>query len=398
MRQTCATPDFHPGNGVPVGAVVASTPDLVIPAAIGTDISCGMRLLTTGLTLEQAEANKDVITQRLTQVLLQNERDVPLSAQAFTALFDGGPADFVSTLPSAGLWTRTNIPRMVQEIDRCIGLNEHNSHSRYAPPALLATDRALLRDPCLGTPGSGNHFIELQVVDSVVDRHVAWQQGLKTGDIVVMIHSGSRDVGFYVGRRWMDRARAEWPAGHKHPQSGLYGLAGGLAEEYLQAMGMAARYAWLNRVTIAEMVRVCFADLFHQDDSHLVVDVPHNIILREHEMNIHRKGATPAHAGALALIPGSMGDYTWLAVGCGNSEWLWSCSHGAGRSQRRQAMRSRATEESTLPWQCVTLREERRLEEAPAAYKDIAPVIEAQQEAGLIQPAVRLRPWLTFKG
>lgn len=86
VRQTCATPDFHPGNGVPVGAVVASTPDLVIPAAIGTDISCGMRLLTTGLTLEQAEANKDVIAQRLTQVLLQNERDVPLSAQAFTAL------------------------------------------------------------------------------------------------------------------------------------------------------------------------------------------------------------------------------------------------------------------------------------------------------------------------
>src|SRR5699024_10403556 len=134
-----------------------------------------------------------------------------------------------------------------------------------APPALLVTDRPLLRDPCLGTPGSGNHFIELQVVDSVVDRHVAWQQGLKTGDIVVMIHSGSRDVGFYVGRRWMDRARAEWPTGHKHPQSGLYGLAGGLAEEYLQAMGMAARYAWLNRVTIAEMVRVCLANLFHQD-------------------------------------------------------------------------------------------------------------------------------------
>ncbi len=114
-------------------------------------------------------------------------------------------------------------------------------------------------------------------------------------------------------------------------------------------------------------------------------------------MNIHRKGATPARAGDLALIPGSMGDYSWLAVGCGNPEWLWSCSHGAGRSQRRQAMRSRATEESTLPWQCVTLREERRLEEAPAAYKDIGPVIEAQQEAGLIQPAVRFRPWLTFK-
>lgn len=195
----------------------------------------------------------------------------------------------------------------------------------------------------------------------MIDRHVARQQGLKTGDIVVMIHSGSRDVGFYVGRRWMDRARAEWPIGHKHPQSGLYGLAGGLAEEYLQAMGMATRYAWLNRVTIAEMVRVCFADLFHQDDSHLVVDVPHNIILREHEMNIHRKGATPAHAGALALIPGSMGDYTWLAVGCGNPEWLGHavteqdaasvgrpCAHARLKSQRCRGNASHCVKNDVL--------------------------------------------------
>lgn len=398
VRNTCATPDFHPGNGVPVGAVVATTPDLVIPAAIGTDISCGMRLMTSGITLDMAKAHKEKITQRLSQVLLQNERDIPMSAQAFTALFDGGPEECLAALPMAGLWAQANLPRLEQEIARCIGLREHNSRSCYAPPALLATDRALLRDPCLGTPGSGNHFIELQVVDSVVDRHVAWQQGLKPGDIVIMIHSGSRDVGFYVGRRWNDRARAAWPTGHKHPQSGLYGLGGEQAEEYLLAMGMAARYAWLNRVAIAQLVRNCLADLFMQDNSRLIVDVPHNIILREHEMNIHRKGATPARAGDLALIPGSMGDYSWLAVGCGNPEWLWSCSHGAGRSQRRQAMRSRATEESTLPWQCVTLREERRIEEAPAAYKNIGPIIEAQQEAGLIQTAVRFRPWLTFKG
>src|SRR6185436_13910420 len=110
-------------------------------------------------------------------------------------------------------------------------------------------------DPCLGTAGSGNHFIELQVVDAVLDRHLAYQEGLRKGEIVVMIHSGSRDVGFYVGQRWMDRAKHEWPKGIKHPSSGLYGLTGPLAEEYLLAMGVAARYAWLNRVVLAEMVR-----------------------------------------------------------------------------------------------------------------------------------------------
>lgn len=398
VRQTCATPDFHPGNGVPVGAVVATTPDLVIPSAIGTDISCGMRLITTGLTVEQVALNKERLTHRLTQVLLQNERDIPMTAGAFTALFDGSPADCLSMIPLNGLWEKIDLPRLQKEIARCIGLSEHNSHSRHAPPALLDNGRALLRDPCLGTPGSGNHFIELQVVDSVLDRHVAWQQGLKTGDIVVMIHSGSRDVGFYVGRRWGDRARGAWPVGHKHPQSGLYGLTGELAEEYMLAMGMAARYAWLNRVAIAELVRVCLAELFMQDNSRLIIDVPHNIILREHEMNIHRKGATPARAGDLALIPGSMGDYSWLAVGCGNPDWLWSCSHGAGRSQRRQAMRGLTTPcNSPLPLQCVTLREERRQEEAPAAYKNIGPIINVQQNAGLIQPAIKFRPWLTFK-
>jgi len=202
----------------------------------------------------------------------------------------------------------------------------------------------------------------------------------------------------HVGQRWIDRARGAWPQGVKHPRSGLYGLTGPLVAEYLSAMGVAARYAWANRVVLAELVREAIVDVFGEDRTRLVVDIPHNIVLEEHGMNVHRKGATPAHAGALALIPGSMGDFSYVVEGLGNPEWLWSCSHGAGRSMRRQEMRAtRPSAEGERSWHCVALRESRKIEEAPGAYKPIGPVIEAQEEAGLIRPVARLRPWVTFK-
>jgi tRNA-splicing ligase RtcB len=396
--KACATPDFHPGGIAPVGSIVATSPDMVIPAAIGTDINCGMRLITTGLSLDKAQERKDQLTESLTRVLLQNGRDVPMTANAFKALFDSGEQDCLDELSQDGLWHRVNKQRLFNETAHCIGLDEISANSRYAPSPLLSTDRRLLRDPNLGTTGSGNHFVELQIVDGIIDRHIAWQQGLKIGDVVVMIHSGSRDVGFFVGQRWMDRAKEAWPKHYKVPESGLYGLCGPLAQEYLQAMGVAARYAWLNRVVLAELVRDCLSEVYQQDESTLVVDVPHNVVLQEQGMNIHRKGATPARTGDLALIPGSMGDYSYLVSGLGHPDWLWSCSHGAGRRMRRQAIRAiKPSTEAHLNWHCVTLREERRIEEAPGAYKNIGPVIDAQEHAGLISPAVRLRPWITFK-
>jgi len=123
------------------------------------------------------------------------------------------------------------------------------------------------------------------------------------------------------------------------------------------------------------------------------------VVLQEHGLNIHRKGATPAHEDDLALIPGSMGDSSYVVRGLGHAEWLWSCSHGAGRRVRRQQMRHLKPDAAaaSASWHCVTLREERRVEEAPTAYKPIGPVIEAQEQAGLIHGVARLRPWITFK-
>jgi tRNA-splicing ligase RtcB len=125
------------------------------------------------------------------------------------------------------------------------------------------------------------------------------------------------------------------------------------------------------------------------------------MIFAENGYNIHRKGATPAHTGQLALIPGSMGDYSFVALGLGNPEWLSSCSHGAGRAIKRQAMRQRIRKQENhghhLPFECITLKSERLIEESPLAYKPITPVIKVQEEAGLIQPIVKLKPWITFK-
>ena len=391
----CATPDFHPGSIAPVGSVVATDAGFVIPAAIGTDINCGMRLITTGLKQAQVAPLKEALVKRLTRTLLDNGRDVPVRSAAFRALFDDGPAGFIDALHDEGLWAAVDRDRLGAELAACVGLAEFDGAARYAPEALVGS-RETIRDPNLGTPGAGNHFVELQIVDAVFDRHAAFAAGLAVGDVVVMIHSGSRDVGFFVGQRWMDRARAEWPAGMKHPKSGLYGLSGPLAHEYLTAMGSAARYAWANRVVLAELVRKEIGDLMG-GASRLVVDVPHNVVLREQGMNIHRKGATPARDGDLVLIPGSMGDASYLARGLGHPDWLWSCSHGAGRSVRRQQVRRMAGAPSDGSWQCVTLREERRIEEAPAAYKPIGPVLAAQEQAGLIDAVVRLKPWVTFK-
>lgn len=394
--KACATPDFHPGAIAPVGSVVATHSDFVIPAAIGTDINCGLTLTSLGISEEYATIHKATIVEKLTNAILKNGRDIPISTQAFKALFSSGPSDFIEALPDMGLWKGIDKSRLQRELSACVGLDGFGGEIQYAPEALLQ-DREIIRPPSVGDVGSGNHFLEFGIVDEVYDRHAAYAAGLKKGDVTLMVHTGSRDVGFYVGRRWIDIAKQKWPQGLKHPSHGLYGIGGDLAAQYMQAMGVAARFAWLNRMSLNELVRQQLSSILPSDASHLIVDVPHNVVMREGDLNVHRKGSTPAHMDQWSLIPGSMGDYSFLAKGLGNEDWLKSCSHGAGRQVRRQDMRRVKQPLVDSMWQCVTLREERLIEEAPSAYKPVGPVLKAQEEAGMIRASVRLRPWLTFK-
>lgn len=401
--KACATPDFHAGSSIPVGSVIACSGDFVIPGAIGTDINCGLRLHATDLTLDRLLTKKDQLVNLLKHDLLEARRDMPTRPDAMTALFNGGAGDFFSAMQSdrKGFFGGMDFAQIMEE---CARLPRH-SHARgnadFAPPSLQDRSRGLLRDPSLSTLGSGNHFAEMQFVDEVYDRHAAYRLGIRVGQVSFMVHTGSRDVGFYVGQRWMDRARAEWPKGVKHPEKSLFGLSGPLVDEYMAAMRSAAHYADLNRALIAEMIRQRIRQVFGDMAAPMIADVPHNIVTREDGMNIHRKGATPALDGELVLIPGSMGDHSYLMSGLGNPAWCSSASHGAGRAITRTEMSWRAkqahTVSSTLPFECITLREERAIEEAPSAYKPIGPVIESQIAARTVAPIARMTPLFTFK-
>lgn len=401
--KACATPDFHPGATVPVGSVLVTSHDFVVPQAVGTDINCGMRLHVVDLTLDQFLAKKSQLVQLLKGDLLEGARNVPTTPAAMTALFQDGLPAFWRAMMDAreGLFAGIDFGQVCAETDKLYAASHIQGNAAYAPEALQDKRRGLLRDPGLATIGSGNHFVEIQQVSEVLGRHRAYELGVRQGQIAVMVHTGSRDVGFYVGQRWMDRAKAEWPVGLKHPQSGLYGLVGDLAREYLSAMHAAAHYADANRALVMELVRTRMRQVYGDLAMPLVTDVPHNIVLQEAGGNVHRKGATPAHRDQPLLIPGSMGDDSYLLDGLGNERWASSASHGAGRAVSRMEMTWKAKQGGALAparqFECITLKEERRIEEAPSAYKPIGPVIASQIEEGLVTPIARMSPILTFK-
>jgi tRNA-splicing ligase RtcB len=263
----------------------------------------------------------------------------------------------------------------------------------------------VVRDPGLATIGGGNHFVEVQRVEAVLDRAQAWRWGVREGQLAFMVHSGSRDMGKHVGLTWQQRVRAAWPVGAPFPDSGILPLADPeLVREYLRAEATAANYAFLNRLLLAELLRLTLRELFGDVEAPLVYDVPHNITLPWEGGWLARKGASPAEARQPVIIPGSMGAASYLMVGLGNREALASASHGAGRARSRSrfsmARGGADQREEVLGLtgvDCITLRAERRIEEAPAAYKPIGPVVASQVEAGIVREVARMAPLMTFK-
>ncbi|MCA9711567.1 MAG: RtcB family protein [Myxococcales bacterium] len=400
--RVCATPDFHAGHLVPVGAVVATTPDLVVPQAIGTDINCGMRLHVTDLTVDAFAAGKEALVERLRGDLLLGTRDLPMTPGAMAAMFDEGSMGWLEAVARrpGGALARSAMAQLWSELPRVYESGSFLGSSRHAPEALVDPGREWLRDPSLATLGSGNHFLELQVVEEILDPRLAFAWGVRPGQVAFMVHTGSRGVGRHVGNTWIDRARRRWPAGVRHPRAGIFALHGDDAAEYLGAVHTAANYAFVNRLLLAELVRLRLREVYRADlEAPLVYDVPHNIVLREGDRFVHRKGATPAHAGQPVLIPGSMGHSSYLCVGRGSARYLSSASHGAGRALSRFEVGRKAKDDLGLEGvECITLKAERLIEEAPAAYKPIAPVVDVQVQAGVVSRVARLRPLLTFKG
>ena len=400
--RVCATPDFHAGHLVPVGAVVATTPDLVVPQAIGTDINCGMRLHVTDLTVDAFAAGKEALVERLRGDLLLGTRDLPMTPRSMAAMFEEGSMGWLEAVARrpGGALRRSTMPQLWSELSRVYESGSFIGDARHAPEALVDPARDWLRDPTLATLGGGNHFLELQVVDEILDPRLAFEWGVRPGQVAFMIHTGSRGVGRHIGNTWIDRARRRWPTGVRHPRAGIFALHGDDAREYLGAVHTAANYAFVNRLLLAELTRLRMREVYDRDlEAPLVFDVPHNIVLREGDRFVHRKGATPAHAGQPVLIPGSMGHSSYLCVGLGSDRHLRSASHGAGRALSRFEVGRKGSRDLGLDGvECITLKKERMIEEAPAAYKPIAPVVDIQVQAGVVSRVARMRPLLTFKG
>lgn len=391
-----ATPDLHPNHPIPVGSALLTPEDMAIPAAVGRDINCGMRLVRFDIPLAEADERLELIIASLRDPLLEARRDAPLTGAHFAALFEEGPLALARMgLPNEGLWRGMEPGALERDYLASPYQGLFRGASRFAPESLLA-DR-MIREPGLGTLGSGNHFLELQRLDLALDPGACWRHGIQRSSLYALIHTGSRDVGHYVGSRFMSAARDAWPKGVAHPPSGVFCVEGELARDYMAGMSAAAHYAWLNRSTLQEMARQAIGKaLGRQVQAVCVADVPHNVVTRERGGNLHRKGATPAWDGALCLIPGSMGDYSFAAVGGGADASLSSCSHGSGRSSRRAKARSMG-DESKLPFRIETLKNSRLMEERPSAYMDIEPAMAIQQEMGILTPCARFAPMATFK-
>lgn len=397
-----ATPDLHPGRTVPIGSVVHTT-DMLIPAAVGGDINCGMRLHVTDVSVDRFLAIRDPFVEALKGDLFFGTREIVLPARAAAGLYTDGLAGLLLSLePSPrGVLGHIDREQWFDELDRVLLGGGLPGDLRWVPPG-LAPDRGEVRDGGLATIGGGNHFVEIGVVEEILDASVAYAWGVRRGQLSILVHSGSRNVGRAIGGLWRDQARSSWPTGHPYPPGELFPLIDpDQIRDYLSAEATAANYGFLNRALLAELVRVRLRERLGDLTIPLIFDLPHNLTFSHDPGWITRKGACPAHDGQPVIVPGSMGTASYLAVGRGSEAHLCSASHGAGRQLGRFEMTRRGSRIEQLGLEgvdCVTLRQQRVLEEAPAAYKPIDPVIEAQVEARILDPVARLRPVLTFKG
>ncbi|MDF5706889.1 MAG: RtcB family protein [Nostoc sp. S4] len=405
--RACATPDFHPGDaGVAIGSVV-ETVNQVIPSAVGSDINCGMRLHVADLTIEEFLAKRDQFVERMKGDYFFGTRDVTMTAQAMQALFQYGVPGWLDAMLNQpmGSVVKSDLEQLAEESDAIFLGGSMDGNWKLAPEELVP-DAGLVRDGGLATIGGGNHFVEVQRVDKVENRALAHTWGVREGQLAFMIHSGSRNVGKYIGGMWRDKAKAAWPKNLKYPDSQIFPLSTSydpeLVASYLQAEATAANYGFINRLLLAELLRLRLREIYKDVEAPLIYDLPHNITLPQGEGWVTRKGACPAYPGQPVIIPGSMGAYSYLMVGRGNPAFCNSASHGAGRIRSRFDLNRRGASQCEAELgltkvDCITLREERRIEEAPAAYKPIQSVIDVQVAAGMVDVVAQLSPVLTFK-
>ncbi|MFO1095531.1 MAG: RtcB family protein [Planctomycetaceae bacterium] len=420
-----AMPDIHWGYGFSIGGVCATDPEeggVISPGGVGYDINCGVRLVRSNLHVEDVQPR----LAKLVETLFNN---VPTGVGRGGRFRFSVPelrellADGVRALAARDLATEADLEHT--EAGGCLD---------GARPEFVS-DRALDRgaDQC-GTLGSGNHFMEVQVVDQVFDSAAAEAMGLMEGQVCVMIHSGSRGLGYQVcddALRALRGVPERYGIDLPDRQLACAPVQSPEGQRYIGAMRAAANYAWCNRQLLMCQARDVFAEVFGrpwQDlGMELVYDVAHNIAkFEEHQVGdvhkrvwVHRKGATrafpPGHPetpaiyqqiGQPVLIPGDMGRASWVLAGQPGSmqQTFGTTCHGAGRQMSRtaaikHAQGRRIDRELAAKGVIARARSWKGLaEEQPDAYKNVDLVVETVHAAGLSAKVARMRPIGVIKG
>ncbi len=420
VEAALAMPDIHQGYGFPVGGVAATEPPdgVISPGGVGYDINCGVRLLTLPLSASE-------LGRRAEPLIHEISRRVPVGAGHGGALrLAGGELDRVLSHGPRALLEEQNIGT-AEDIER-------TESSGCLPGADSAAVSQRARDrgaDQLGTLGSGNHFLELQRVRTVIDPLASRVFGLREDQLTVLIHSGSRGLGHQVCSdyvRRMDAVLSRYGITLPDRQLACAPLSSPEGQSYLGAMAAAANFAWANRALLAHRVREAVSLVLGRDtaaQTRQVYDVAHNVAKLEVQhgrtLCVHRKGATRAfpagspeipaayrEVGQPVFIPGSMGTSSFVLAGQPRAMELsfGTACHGAGRRLSRTGARKqiggaelrRQLERQGIVVRCPSNRG--LAEEAPFAYKDVERVVAVVEHAGLARRVAQLEPLGVVKG
>jgi tRNA-splicing ligase RtcB len=391
---------------------------VVSAGGVGFDISCGVRCLHTGLTRADVMPVQQALAQALFAHIpagLGSTGAIRLNSEQMHDMLTGGARWAVKH----GWGSDADLERI-----------EEHGQILHAKPGCVSEQAKKRQREEMGTLGSGNHYLEVQEVAAIFDTEAAAAYALKQGDIVVMIHCGSRGLGHQIGGDFLLRMAAQASSyGINLPDRELAcaPIRSELGQEYLGAMRAAINCALANRQILTHLVREVFAKLLPAARLALLYDVSHNTCKPEQhqvdgrmrELHVHRKGATralgPGHAdlpaalraaGQPVLIGGSMGASSYVLAGTAQSEALAfsSACHGAGRAMsRHQALKTwsgRAVVDALARRGIVVRSPSMRgiAEEAPGAYKQVDTVVDAAELAGLARKVARLEPLVCIKG
>ncbi|MEM4710808.1 MAG: RtcB family protein [Candidatus Woesearchaeota archaeon] len=419
VKNAIAMPDAHEGYGFPIGGVAAFDIDegIISPGGIGYDINCSVRLLRTDFSVDE-------ILPKRKEFLEEMYKKTPVGAGR-KGMIKITKEELLDLMEKGQKWAVERGYGKKEDLDK----TEENGHIDANPE--FVSDKAIERGlPQLGTIGSGNHFLEIQKVDKIYDEKIANAFGInKEGQVVIMIHCGSRGLGHQVASDYIKLMEQKY--GYEHlPDRELINapINSELGQKYIKAMGAAANFAFTNKQLITYWVRQSLEKIYgSQENVDVVYDVCHNIgKFEKHNIDgevrnvcVHRKGATRSFGpgreeipesyrkyGQPIIIPGSMGTASYVLVGTKKAEEVsfGSTAHGAGRvGSRSEALRTYKGQDIINQLNNLNIAIKGNsmkgiAEEAPQMYKDIDEVIRVSHGIGIGNMVARLKPLGVIKG